>query len=243
MTSLPAASAVAIPLGGLRLAGRLHRPRSPAVGAAVVAHGLNSSMQSAKLGRLAQALAGRGWLALQYDAQGCGDSPGEVRQTSLSGRRDELLAAAAFLAELAPGLPLAYLGSSLGGSAAILAADLAPPAALVCWSTPIDWLELLARMSRRPDPPDLPALAADIPGHDFDACLARLSRVLFVHGQADEVAPVDQARRGHALAQAPKQLMILPGADHRLSRLADQDRAIAATLAWLGRCLEESEKA
>jgi len=67
--------------------------------------------------------------------------------------------------------------------------------------------------------------------------------VLFVHGQADEVAPVDQARRGHALAQAPKQLMILPGADHRLSRLSDQERAIAASLAWLERCLKESERA
>lgn len=233
--------AVTIALGDLRLAGRLHLPGGPVRGGAVVAHGLNSSMQSAKLTRLAQALAGQGWLALRYDAQGCGDSPGDMRRTTLTGRRDELLAAADWLRQAHPGLPLAYLGSSLGGTAALLAADIEPPAALVCWSTPTDWDDLLARMAARPDPSDLPALVRDIPRHDLEAILARTSRVLFVHGEADEVVPVDQVRLGHRLAREPKELLVLPGADHRLSRGADQDQAIAATLAWLEELLGRAQ--
>lgn len=224
---------VSLPLGDLNLSARLHRAARAPRGAAVVAHGLYSSMQSAKLTRLCQALAREGWLALQYDAMGCGLTPGEVRLTTLSGRRDELLAAAAWLARQAPGLPLVYLGSSLGGTAALLAADLEPPQALVCWSTPIDMAELMLGLARRPEPPDLPEMLRDMPRHDLEAVLARASRALFVHGEADEVVPVSQAHRAYALAGEPKDLLLLPGADHRLTREADQARAMARTLAWL----------
>ncbi|MCA1988942.1 MAG: alpha/beta hydrolase [Desulfarculus sp.] len=224
---------VSIPLGDQRLAARLHQPDRAPRGTAVVAHGLYSSMQSAKLTRLCQALAGAGWLALQYDARGCGQSPGEVRLTTLSGRREEFLAAVAWLGDQAPGLSRAYLGSSMGGTAALLAADLEPPQALVCWSTPIDLVELMQGLARRPQPPDLPEMARDMARHDLEAVLARVSRVLFVHGEGDEVVPVGQARRAFALAGEPKDLLLLPGADHRLTRPADQDQAIARTLAWL----------
>ena len=53
---------------------------------------------------------------------GCGDTPGDVLETTLTSRRDELLAAAAWLGSRWPGAPLVYLGSSLGGTAALLAA-------------------------------------------------------------------------------------------------------------------------
>lgn len=229
----PATQAVTIPLGDVELSARLHRVAVAPRGAAVVAHGLYSSMNSAKLTRLGQALAQAGWLALQYDARGCGLTPGDVRLTTLTGRRDELLAAAAWLGRFSPGLPLAYLGSSLGGTAALLAADLEPPQALVCWSTPIDMEELMLGMARRPQPPDLPEMPRDMAYHDLDAVLARASRALFVHGDRDEVVPVSQAHRAFALVREPKDLLVLPGADHRLTRETDQDQAIARTLAWL----------
>lgn len=227
---------VSIPLGDLNLSARLHRAAIAPRGAAVVAHGLYSSMQSAKLTRLCQALARAGWLALQYDARGCGLTPGDIRLTSLTSRRDEFLAAAAWLGRQAPGLPLAYLGSSLGGTSALLAADLEPPQALACWSTPIDLEALMLRLRQRPEPPDLPEMLRDMAYHDLEAVLARTSRVLFVHGEQDEVVPVDQARRAHALAGEPKELLLLPGADHRLTREADQERATARSLAWLAAC-------
>ncbi len=232
---IPAAEAFRIPFAGGQLAARLHQPPHPAGASAVIAHGLFSSMQSQKLTRLARALAQAGCLALQFDHSGCGQSPGDIADTSLTTRRDEYLAAVEYLRGLAPGLPVAYLGSSMGGCAAILAAEAAPPACLVAWSTPTDLGELRAKLRAQPDHPPLPALERDIPRYDLRAVLARTSRVLFVHGEQDEVVPLAQAREGHRLARPPKQLLVLPGADHRLSRQADQEQAIAHTLAWVER--------
>lgn len=193
-------------------------------------------MQSEKLTRLAETLAQQGYAVLRFDHAGCGRSPGELRRATLSSRRDEYLAAARALAGLYPGLPLVFLGSSLGETAALLAAGELPPAGLALWSAPVDLAELLAGMSARPDPPgppDLPEMARDLARHDLPALLARTRGALFVHGGEDEVVPVRQARLGHGLAAAPKALFVLPGADHRLSRVEHQLQATARTLEWI----------
>lgn len=223
-----------IPMAEYGLAARLTAPEAEPRAGVVIAHGLFSFMASEKLTRLAGDLARAGCAALQYDAAGCGDTPGDVMQTTLTGRRDELLVAARWLSQRHPGLPLVYLGSSLGGTAAILAADIEAPAATVCWSTPTELEALFLKLSGQPDRPDLPALARDIARHDMEAVLARSSRILFVHGREDEVVPVGQAHRGFELAREPKDLLILEHGDHRISDLALQKRATEHTLAWLG---------
>ncbi len=211
----------------------MHESPRPPWAAAVIAHGLFSSMQSEKLTRLADTLAWQGCATLRFDHAGCGESPGEVRRATLTGRRDEYLAAARRMAEVHPGLPLVYLGSSLGGTAALLASRELPPACLALWSAPMDMAELMADMSARPDPPDLPEMAADLARHDLRALLARTKGALFVHGERDEVVPVAQARLGHRLAATPKALCVLPEADHRLSRIEHQLQATARTLEWI----------
>ncbi len=231
----PSAEALSIPHADQSLAARLHRPLTPPIAGAVIAHGLFSSMESQKLTRLAKALAEAGFLALQFDHSGCGQSPGDISQTSLTTRRDEYLSAARYLFQAAPGLPLAFLGSSMGGSAALLAADIMAPACLAVWSAPLDFEELYLRLRSQPDQPHLPALERDTPRHDFMSILARTSRIIFVHGENDETVPVRQARQGHRLAREPKELLILPGADHHLSRGEDQKQARDHTLAWLAR--------
>jgi|Deesub1362A_J573_1020465.scaffolds.fasta_scaffold04716_7 alpha-beta hydrolase superfamily lysophospholipase len=231
--------AVEIPYQQVRLAGCLHWPSGPARALVVVAHGLQSSMQSEKLTRLARELAAAGYAALRFDHTGCGDSPGDPYAVTLSGRRDELLAAAAFLArQVGEDLPRVYMGSSLGGTAAALAAAVAPPTAVVAWSAPWDLPAVMARLRHDPEVARLTALARDMARHDMSRILPRLRGLLVVHGEQDEVVPVEQARLAHRLAAAPKDLLILPGADHRLSRREQQDRATARTLAWIARSLE-----
>lgn len=225
--------------GSGTLAARLHRTQGEPKALAVIAHGLYSSMASEKLTRLGAALAGAECAVLQYDAMGCGDTPGDVRGTTLTGRCAELLSAARYLAEQWPDAPLVYLGSSLGGTAALLAANQQPPAALVCWSTPTDLAALYAKLSSQPEPPELPALADDIKRHDLASIVGRASRVLFVHGAEDEVVPVEQAQRGFDLAQAPKDLLVLEHGDHRLSDIELQRQATDHTLAWIKRVISE----
>ncbi len=226
-------STLSIDAAGGRLAGRLHQPADEPHAAVVIAHGLFSSMASEKLTALAEALAQAGYAALQYDAMGCGDTPGDVGQTTLTGRRDELLAAAAWLRREWPETPLVYLGSSLGGTAALLAADQQPPAATVAWSTPTDLEALYHKLQNNPDRPELPALARDIVRYDLGAVLARARRVLFVHGRQDEVVPVQQAQHGYRLAGEPKDLLLLPGGDHRLTSRELQRQATEQSLAWI----------
>ncbi len=220
-----------------RLAARLHRPGAGSRAAAVIAHGQASSMASQKLTRLARTLARAGVATLQFDHSGCGDSLGELELTTLTGRREEFLAAVDTLAGLVPGLPLVYLGSSLGGTVALLAADVRPPRCTVAWSAPLDLEELLPRLD--PPPEGFSALINDIPNHDLPAVLDRSRGVLFVHGEQDEVVPVNHARFGYARVGPPKGLLILPGADHRLSRPGDQKRAITRTLAFIQDCLQD----
>ncbi|MGD9123739.1 MAG: alpha/beta hydrolase [Desulfarculaceae bacterium] len=224
---------VSIPYPSGDLAAATYYPAGPPQGAVVIAHGLQSSKASTKLTRLSQSLAAAGLAALRFDHSGCGQSPGDMEETTLSSRRDEFLAAMEFLASQVPGLPLVYMGSSLGGTTALLAGDIKPPACTVCWSTPTDLEALYLRLRDQAGEPGMRALARDMPAHDLSAVLARTSRVLFVHGERDEVVPAAQARRGHRLARAPKELMIIPQADHRLSKEQDQLQAMAQTLAWI----------
>jgi len=190
-------------------------------------------MASQKLTRLAEALASSGHLALRFDHRGCGISPGELSQTSLTARRDEFLAAVAALKALKPGLPLVYLGSSFGGTTALLAGDLEPPASSLHWSTPWDFEPLFGVIDDPPERPTFRELVRDVPRHDLEAVLARAKNAFVVHGEYDEVVPVSQALRAHQLLREPKGLLILPKADHRLSNPHDQKQAIARSLAWI----------
>lgn len=56
--------------------------------------------------------------------------------------------------------------------------------------------------------------------------------LLLLHGDQDEVVPLENARRLFQKAGQPKELRVIPGAGHRLRR---EPRAMDAALAWLKR--------
>ncbi|MEW6033860.1 MAG: alpha/beta fold hydrolase [Chloroflexota bacterium] len=56
--------------------------------------------------------------------------------------------------------------------------------------------------------------------------------LLLVHGDQDELIPLKQARELYERAKQPKELVIIPGAGHRLRR---ERRAMDIALAWLKR--------
>ena len=55
---------------------------------------------------------------------------------------------------------------------------------------------------------------------------------MLIHGDRDDLVPVEQAKELYRLAKEPKELIIIPGAGHRL-RI--EDRAVSAALNWLKR--------
>lgn len=230
---MSAVEAVGVPYNDLELVGRLHQPAAPARSLVIISHGLLSSKDSVKLTHFAEALARDGHLALRFDHVGCGDSPGDIADTTLSGRRDEFLAAVQLMRGLGPHLPLVYMGSSFGGTVALLAADIEPPVCSLHWSTPWDYTALSRAVQESEEFPPLMALVRDLPSHDLEGLLGRSSRMYIVHGEEDELVPVVQAERGHELCLPPKGLLLLPGGDHRLTRLEDQRQAMAHSLAWI----------
>ncbi len=225
-------SSILIPHGPSRLAGRLYIPQKPSAGV-VIAHGLDSSMQSSKLNSLAKGLMDTGLAALLFDHAGCGDSPGSQRDTTLSTRRDEFLHAAAELQRRLGHKPIMYAGSSMGGAAALLAAHEKAPAALAAWVAPIDLDDCWTRITNGPLPPDMPGMAADRSRHDMKKVLASISRVLFIYAENDDVVPPEpNAQLAYDLTQEPKELWVAPGADHVFSDPATRAEVIERTVKW-----------
>ncbi len=227
-----------IPQDGQIIRGLLHRPsEDPHIPCAVLCHGLMSSMDSPKFSLLADALSRMGMAAVRFDFRGCGQSDGEISQTTVSGRLADLQAVLDHLRE-GRGLrgPYGLMGSSLGGYVALLAFAARKDSSAICvWATPFD----LGDLSSHSGDPDLsslgPAFFEDLGRHDLLRVGEHVHHLLILHGERDEVVPVSHARRLYENASEPKALHILPGGDHRLVDPAHRARATELTIAWFRR--------
>ena len=243
---------------GQALAGELHHPpEGMARGIAVVlCHGMESSRSGLKHVRLANELAARGFPALRFDFAGCGDSQGNFEDMTYSREVEDLRGAVALLRNRGVDR-FALFGSSMGGAVAFLFAGGEPaPPGLAGVAT----LAAVARPGRVPSPMIstetyerwkrdgfLPlgegrrvsfTLMEDAQRIDVPAAAARVTvPVLVIHGDADEVVPVEDGHVLHAAVRhARKQLVIVEGADHRFSDPAHLDRAMTNLASWLPAC-------
>ncbi len=146
---------------------------------------------------------------------------------------------------------LVLLGRSMGGSAALAVTAADPLIAGLClWSTPHDLRETFrlslgagytrlavgetlhladefGQLSLTPD------YLRDFDKFDLLTAAGRLAGrpLLVVHGDKDEIVPLQQAAAIFDHAAEPKKLLVIPGGDHRF--LTGYDQASAAALAWL----------
>lgn len=221
------------------LAAVLHLPARPPTPLVIACHGLLSSKDSPKYVELADALAEAGLTCARFDFGGCGESAGALKDTTVARRVAELAAVAEALAAhrfVAGGLGL--MGSSLGGLIALRHAKGDPRVrAVVTWATPADLKdlqgeeELLLRYGL-----GRPLLEELERGEGLEAP-GGLARCLILHGAADALVPVAHARALYARAAEPKDLAILPGADHVFSDPAARAEALSRTVVWFTRFL------
>ncbi|WP_227982873.1 alpha/beta hydrolase [Nocardia spumae] len=153
-------------------------------------------------------LAAAGLDVLAFDYRGYGRSPGRPSERGLY--LDARAARRALLER--PGVDpkrIVYLGKSLGGAVVTELATEYPPAAMVLMST-FTGLRDAARavypFIPKPLVPDaFPSLRR----------IRELAVPVFVmHGDADELLPVEMGRALYAAAAEPKRLRIYPGAGH-----------------------------
>ena len=145
-----------------------------------------------------------------FDYQGYGKSEG---QPSEHGTYRDARAALEYLEGRpdANGKRIVYFGRSLGAAVAVELAVEHPPAGLVLVS-PFTSLRDMARLSH----PLLP-FAAWAAGDRYDSA-ARIGKihrpVLIMHGEHDEIVPVQQGEALLRAANHPRTFQVLPGAGH-----------------------------
>lgn len=193
---------------GDTLSGVLHHAeKHPARGAVILCHGMESDKNSEKLVFLSRELARRGVVALRFDFSYVGESSRKFEEITYSGEVEDLQAAYALLGSRHAG-KTAILGSSMGGTVALMFAARQPAAAaLVTISAPLhpekfpdriltpaqlrDWRErgFTLYNGQRLNV----TLLQDLKSIDVRACARKVTcPVLILHGDADDVVPVEE---------------------------------------------------
>ncbi len=153
--------------------------------------------------------------------------------TTLDGRVRDLIEAVRTLKHVL-GYPfrLGLFGSSLGGTTCLAAASELNPDRMVTLAAPVDSRSLLARAQANPAGTLPPVFATDAFQFDLAGRLENLGNLLVIHGEADEVVPVEHARKIYGASHDPKRLLINPGGDHRVTNPRHQEIFIEACRNW-----------
>jgi dipeptidyl aminopeptidase/acylaminoacyl peptidase len=220
--------------GGQRVAGILHLPEEKNPPCVIASHGLLSSKESEKYVAMGETLSQKGMAMLRFDFRGIGESEGKWEEDTVSRRIADLSSAIDFVGSYA-GLRnrIGLLGSSLGGYVTLIMASLEKKVrASVIWATPfhLDGLEL--KQNTEGVPPLGRAFFEDLPRHRLVPLLPEVANCMVIHGEADELVPVDQAWEIFHGLGSPKEIHVIEGADHRLTHPSHRQRAMDLSTEW-----------
>ena len=231
---------------GQRLCGILHRPDAKPKAGAVLCHGMGSSKESEKFIMLGEILAARGVLALRFDFACSGESEGRFEEVTYSGEAEDIAAAYDVVAKNGVA-KIGVVGSSMGGTAALLFAARRSLAALATIAAPVHPEKFAERFLTEEERRDWreqgfiiynglrlnSTLLEDVEHLDVAAAARRISApALVLHGDRDPTVPVEEGRELYAALAGPKHLVILEGAEHRLTG-AHLQKAVDETSEWL----------
>jgi dipeptidyl aminopeptidase/acylaminoacyl peptidase len=224
---------------GQPVSGVLHLPNSEKPPCVIASHGLFSSKDGEKYVTLGDRF-GRGGIALlRFDFRGLGESGGKLSESTVSARLLDLNMAIEFVkSHPRIGDRIGLMGSSLGGYISLIkAAREEDIRAVATWATPFT----LARLEERRKEGEMASLGEeffhDIKAHDLTHALPKVANCLVIHGDRDELVPVEQARMIYKHLNEPKKLEIIEGGDHRLTQREHRKKANHMTLEWFKRYL------
>jgi fermentation-respiration switch protein FrsA (DUF1100 family) len=235
------AESLAIAVGVERIAAVLHLPsgRGPAP-CVVASHGLAASKDSDKYLQLAERLVRVGIACCRYDFRGSGESEGRYADTTVETRIEDLKAVLGCLRgrPTIDGRRIGLFGSSFGGFVSHFVAKEEPAPALVTWGTPAT-LSGMERLATEEVVSLGPGFFAELSKGGYRETPEGVARLLVVHGDRDDVVPVDHAKRLWERAVDPKALSVLEGGDHRFLDPGLRQRAMDQTVEWFLRYLQE----
>lgn len=217
------------------------QPDIPAHRAVILCHGFLSNKNSRTNRRLTELLLPKSIATLRFDWHGMGESPEPFANISIQKCEEQLDAAFRFLIEKNIRL-LGVIGSSFGGFVALLFASRHPHLQALGLKCPVvDFPEVLRlefgedaieRWKHTDHIPDILGGQQPIflPYSFFEECLtydgyAVASKIhaptLIVHGGQDELIPSHQIDRLLTMLRVPKQLHLIPKANHQFGRPED----------------------
>jgi len=225
-------------VGGVDVVGVLHLPPSGPAPCVVACHGLGASKDSDKYLLLGREFPQAGLALARFDFRGSGESGGLYREATIASRIADLEAVLAHLArDVALDGRFGLLGSSLGGFVALWVASrhrrVMP---VVTWNAPANLASLAGSKCADVTSPGA-ALVAEVRAGRHVNAPAGASHVLVVQGQADDVVPPGHAEVLFERAREPRELCLLPGADHRLSDPLHRVETVKRSRDWFTRHL------
>jgi uncharacterized protein len=205
---------------------------------ALLSHGLISSKESSKYIYLSERFCAIGIAACRFDYHGCGESGGNITETTLTIRVRDLES----VLEHVLGHPsiegdrIGILGSSFGGSTALAeAAKNKKVRCVALWATP--YILEKKKDDSISDIPFQPSIFEDFSTHDLLSEARKVSHAIVIHGELDEVVPCDEGKAIYDHLRRPKKFIMIKGADHTFTDLAHRDRAAELSIAWFKRYL------
>ena len=233
---------------GKKLAGLVYS--GPAGGSLViVCHGVTGSKEGGgRAVAMAEEMGKRGYATLLFDFSGCGESEGAFADTTLTGHIEDLASSVEY------GLESGFqrvitLGRSFGGTTVLCHAALEKRIAGVCtWAAPAELSRLFNGFRQQGNAKDSGLIPltdhsgtvmvhekffTDLQQHDpaYSASILAPRPLLVLHGQSDAVVPVANASLISSSAGSPKELRVIPEADHQFTR--HYREAWQITLSWL----------
>jgi putative redox protein len=205
----------------------------------IVCHGFTGSKEGGgKAMEMAETLSSQtGFSFILFDFAGNGQSEGRFEDLTLTHQIQDLHAVIDWSQKQKQG-PVVTMGRSFGGSTVLAQAATDPGVQAVCtWAAPVHLPKLFSEVILSEADDEQVVLAVengtvhlkkdfveDLSRHNLLQAAANLSPrpLLIVHGQRDDVVPVNDAKELYAAAAEPKELHIVPQGDHQFSTTSKQ---------------------
>lgn len=173
----------------------------------VMCHGFGSSKEKSSK-NLAQKLVQKGISALRFDFTGCGESEGSLDQLIPSTGLNDLESTI----NATKVKNFALYGSSFGGYVSLLYVSKRSVLALALKNPVSDWAPII---SNEVGGKVRENILNDVKGIDIYEKVKNLNiPVLIIHGDKDDVVPIEQSKKLVKSLKGEKHLEIIKGADH-----------------------------